>query len=146
MAPGNRLLLRLMNPLLLTLLLVAAIPASAEKPGVAVHLDELEHMNRALRQIERQREAAPGLPIHVIMVAGAVHALIDGSKDENGGLFSAQLEQLLAQDIRLFACLNTLDAFNKTEDDLSLGVETVRSGVAALTDRQLNDGFAYIKL
>lgn len=137
---------------LFLVLLVAVVAASAvetraeQKRGVAFHLDSEDHMNRGLRQIARQLEAMPDTPIHVIMVAGAVNALLDGAKDPNEGLYSAQLEQLLAQGVRIFACENTLDSFNKTPDDLTFGIETVRSGIVALTQRQLELNFAYQKL
>ena len=132
------------------LLLMLALPCiSVAEPigtGVVFHLDSDAHMNRALRQIAHQLDATPDTPIHIIMIAGAVNAVLDGAKDPNGGLYSAQMEQLLAGGVRIFACENTLDSFNKTPDDLTFGIETVRSGIVALTERQLTQHFAYQKL
>ena len=66
------------------------------------------------------------------MIAEGVKPAIDGAVDANGGKYSAQMEQLLASGIRIFACEATLNFYNLTEDDLAFGVETVPSGVAAL--------------
>lgn len=132
--------------LLLVLLLPNAGHAQAIRPGVVFHLDSDAHMNRALRQVAHQLDATPDTPIHIIMIAGAVNAVLDGAKDLNGGIYSAQLEQLLAGGVRIFACENTLDSFNKTANDLTFGIEIVRSGIVAITERQLLQHFAYQKL
>ena len=133
---------------ILLLMLVLPITGYADPtgPGVVFHLDTDAHMNRALRQIAHQLDATPDTPIHIVMIAGSVNAVLEGAKDPNGGLYSAQMEQLLAGGVRIFACENTLDSFNKTPDDLTFGIETVRSGIVALTERQLTQHFAYQKL
>lgn len=132
--------------LLLVLVLPGTSFADPIGSGVVFHLDSDRHMNRALRQIAHQLDATPDTPIHIVMIAGAVNAVLEGAKDPNGGLYSAQMEQLLAGGVRIFACENTLDSFNKTRDDLTFGIETVRSGIVALTERQLTQHFAYQKL
>ncbi len=133
--------------ILLAILLIPSLGhAEAIGPGVAFHLDTDTHMNRALRQVAHQLNATPDIPIHVIMIASAVNAVLDGAKDATGGLYTAQLEQLLAGGVRIFACENTLDSFNKTPDDLTFGIETERSGIVALTERQRMQHFAYQKL
>lgn len=136
-------------PLLVLGWLMIALPAfSADTvpSGVAFHIDSDEHMNRALRQISRHLEAHPSVPIRVILIANGVNPSLDGATDPNGGLYSAQMEQLLAQGVRIFACENTLSSFNKTPDDLTFGIETVPSGIAELGRLQFELGFAYIKL
>lgn len=119
---------------------------SDTRGGVVFHIDSDEHMNRSLRQISRHREAHPDIPLRVILIAGGVRPALVDAKDPNGGLYSAQLEQLLAQGVRIFACENTLLSFNLSTDDLTFGIETVHSGVAELGRLQSEDGFAYIKL
>lgn len=114
--------------------------------GVAFHLDSDEHMNRAFRQITRQLEAMPNNPIEVIMVASAVNALLEGAKDDNGGLYSAQFEQLLAEGVIIYACETTLLSFNKTVDDVAFGVSTVPSGIVKLSQLQIHHNYAYQKL
>jgi len=114
--------------------------------GVVFHIDSDEHTNRSLRQISRHREAHPEIPLRVILIASGVRPALVDAKDPNGGLYSAQIEQLLAQGVRIFACENTLLSFNLTVDDLTFGIETVPSGVAELGRLQSEDGFAYIKL
>lgn len=130
-------------------LLGAAIAsgASAEgRPGVAFHIDTDEHMNRALRQVTRHLEAYPTVPLRVILIAGGVRPALEGAQDPNGGLYSAQLEQLLAENVRIFACENTLRSYNKSPDDLTFGIETVPSGIAELGRLQFEENFAYLKL
>lgn len=131
---------------LVLLFLGASVTADAEQRGVAFHIDTDAHMNRALRQIMRHHEANPTIPLRVILIAAGVKPALEGAVDPNGGLYGAQMEQLLAEGIRIFACQNTLDSFNKTADDLTFGVETVGSGVAELGRLQVENNFAYIKL
>ena len=114
--------------------------------GIAFHVDTDEHMNRSLRQISRHLEGNPDVPIRVILIAGGVQAALEGAKDPNGGLYSAQIEQLLAQNVRIFACENTLRSFNHSTNDLTFGIETVPSGIAELGRLQVKEQFGYIKL
>jgi len=121
-------------------------PLHADSPGVVLHIDSDAHMNRSLRQVTRLLDSAPDLPLRVILIAGGVKPALDGAVDPNGGLYSAQMEQLLARGVRIFACENTLNSFNKTADDLTFGIETVESGVAELGRLQVKAGYSYIKL
>lgn len=121
-------------------------PLHADSPGVVLHIDTDAHMNRSLRQVTRLLDSAPDLPLRVILIAGGVKPALDGATDPNGGLYSAQMEQLLARGVRIFACENTLNSFNKTADDLTFGIETVESGVAELGRLQVQAGYSYIKL
>lgn len=129
----------------MTAILSPAILA-ADGPGVVFHLDADDHANRALRQIGRQLDASPDIPIRVILIASAVNIALEGAKDDHGGLYSAQIEQLLAQGVQFFACENTLLSFNIPADRLAFGIDTVPSGVAELTRLQLESHVAYIKL
>lgn len=134
---------------LLLLCLAVALPslhAAAQAKGIAIHLDTDAHMNRSLRQVQRHLDGNPGVPVRVILVAGAVNAALEGAVDDNGGLYAAQMEQLLASGARIFACENTLTSFNKSPDDLTFGIETVESGVAELGRLQVALGFGYLKL
>lgn len=114
--------------------------------GVAFHLDSNEDANLALRRVAMQLKAYPDVPIHIVLIGSGVRPAIDGATDQYGGLYSAQIEQLLAQGVRIFACENTMDSIKITEDDLAFGIETVRSGIAELTRLQLEKRYAYIKL
>lgn len=120
--------------------------ASAEPSGVAIHVDSNAHMNLILRQIGNQRRAMPGTPIKVVMIADAVRALVDGATDPGGGAYAAQLEQLIAEGVQIFACGNTLTTFQLDPDELVFGVEVVPVGLAALTTLQLEHGYAYLRL
>lgn len=121
-------------------------PVRAEEPGVVFHIDSDAHMNRSLRQISRHLEAHPDIPLRVVLIASGVNPALEGAEDPNGGLYSAQMEQLLAKGVRIFACENTLNSFNKSPDDLTFGIETVESGVAELGRLQIQLDYAYIKL
>jgi intracellular sulfur oxidation DsrE/DsrF family protein len=127
-------------------MLLLGPPAQAETAGVAIQVDAIEHMNLVLRQIDNQRRAMPGTPIQVVMIGAAVRALVEGATDPGGGVYAAQLEQLLAEGVQIFACGNTLSTFNLNQDELTLGVEVVPVGLAALTALQLEHGYAYLKL
>ncbi len=142
--PTRRYFVMLITIAITTLLSPATL--AADRPGVVFHLDADGHANRALRQIGRQLEASPDVPIRVILIASAVNIALEGAKDDHGGLYSAQIEQLLANGVQFFACENTLLSFNIPADRLAFGIDTVPSGVAELTRLQLERQFAYIKL
>lgn len=120
--------------------------AEAEAPGVVFHLDSEIKMNRMLAQVARHHAFNPDITTHVILIAEGVKPAIEGAEDANGGEYSAQMEQLMASGIRIFACEATLNYYNLTEDDLAFGVETVPSGVAALGRLQARERWGYIKL
>lgn len=132
---------------LLAVLVTLTNPLQAQHTaGIAIHIDTDAHMNRSLRQVSRHLEGNPDIPVRVILIAGGVRPALEGAQDPNGGLYSAQIEQLLARNVRIFACQNTLTSFNKSADDLTFGVETVPSGIAELGRLQAKEGFGYIKL
>ena len=132
---------------LVGLMLSSTVQSSdLEMPGVVFHLDSDTRMNRMLRQVARHHSFNPDIPTRVILIAEGVKPAIDGAVDANGGKYSAQMEQLLASGIRIFACEATLNFYNLTEDELAFGVETVPSGVAELGRLQAQERWGYIKL
>ena len=139
---------RLLMLTLLTCLTLspASRGAGAEASGVVFHLDSDTRMNRMLAQVARHHSSNPGIETRVILIGNGVKPALEGAKDFNGGQYSAQMEQLLATGIRIFACEATLNYYNLTEDNLAFGVETVPSGVAALGRLQAREGWGYIKL
>lgn len=145
-AGSNRLARALVSVVLAALLATAAATSIAAPRGVVFHLDTDQHMNQTLRQIGKQLEATPGLPIRVVLISGALRAAVEGATDDNGGLYSAQIEQLLAGGVRIFACETTMISTNVSVDDLAFGIETVEAGVPELTRLQIEEGFVYQKL
>ena len=141
-----------MTRLLMLTLLVCLTPSPAilsadtEALGVVFHLDSDTSMNRMLAQVARHHSSNPGIETRVILIGNGVKPALEGAKDFNGGQYSAQMEQVMASGIRIFACEATLNYFNLTEDNLAFGVETVPSGVAALGRLQAREGWGYIKL
>ena len=140
-------------PRLLILTLLACLPlspairsADTDAPGVVFHLDSETTMNRMLAQVARHHAFNPDIEARVILIGNGVKPALEGAKDANGGQYSAQMEQLMASGIRIFACEATLNYYNLTEDNLAFGVETVPSGVAALGRLQAREGWGYIKL
>ena len=127
-------------------LLPGALSADAKAPGVVFHLDSETSMNRMLAQVARHYAFNPDIETRVILIGDGVKPAIEGAEDANGGPYSAQMEQLMASGIRIFACEATLNYYNLTEDDLAFGVETVPSGVAALGRLQAREGWGYLKL
>ena len=133
--------------LLASLMLSPAIrSADAEAPGVVFHLDSDTSMNRMLAQVARHHSFNTDIETRVILIGNGVKPALEGAKDVNGGQYSAQMEQLMALGIRIFACEATLNYYNLTEDNLAFGVETIPSGVAALGRLQAREGWGYIKL
>lgn len=134
--------------LLLSALLAAlALTGTAQAAdGVVFHVDSDQYMNQTLRQIGKQVDAMPDLPTHVILISGALRAGVEGATDENGGLYSAQIEQLLAAGVRIFACETTMVSTNVSPEDLAFGIETVESGVPELVRLQTEENFVYVKL
>ena len=122
------------------------IAQSSSTQGVAVHLDSITHINRAIRQVERLVDAHPETPVRLILIASGVEPALEGAIDKNGGLYSAQLEQLLAKGVEIFACETTLTSLSKHPEDLTFGIDTVPSGVAELARLQLKSDYAYLKL
>lgn len=138
--------IKTLSRLVILLYLCSGLSFADAITGIVFHVDTDEHMNRSLRQISRHLEGNPDIPIRVILIAGGVRPALEGAEDPNGGLYSAQIEQLLAQNVRIFACENTLTSFNHSADDLTFGIETVPSGVAELGRLQVKEHFGYIKL
>jgi len=120
--------------------------ADTERPGVVFHLDSETSMNRMLAQVARHHSFNPDIDTRVVLIGNGVKPALEGAEDANGGQYSAQMEQLMASGIRIFACEATLNYYNLTEDNLTFGVETVPSGVAALGRLQAREGWGYIKL
>jgi intracellular sulfur oxidation DsrE/DsrF family protein len=120
--------------------------SDADRYGVAFHVDSDAKMNRILRQIGRHHAANDGMPTRVILIAEGVKAALDSATDSSGGAYSAQMEQLIAAGVRIFACDTTLTSYGLDADDLALGIETIPSGVAELARLQISHQWAYIKL
>ena len=132
---------------LIGLMLSSPVQSSdLEMPGVVFHLDSETSMNRMLAQVARHHSFNPDIETRVVLIGNGVKPALEGAEDANGGQYSAQMEQLMASGIRIFACEATLNYYNLTEDDLAFGVETVPSGVAALGRLQAREGWGYIKL
>lgn len=122
------------------------VPNTEVTGGVVFHLDSDEHMNRALRQVARQVDHMPGVEVRLVLIASSVKAAVEGATDPHGGVYSAQMEQLLAAGVRIFACETTMMAYNIAAESLSFGVETVPSGIVEITRLQLTNDYAYLKL
>ena len=136
-------------PLTLLFLLLAAWLSHGnddDRYGVAFHVDSDTKMNHVLRQVGRHRAANHAMPTRVILIAEGVKAALDNATDSSGGAYSAQMEQLIAAGIRIFACETTLTSYGLDADDLALGIETIPSGVAELARLQISHQWAYIKL
>jgi len=127
------------------LFLTFGLPATAAAGGVVYHIDDSSRATQALRNITNHRKAYPDLPITVIALAHGVGFLVDGAKDQRGNSYSAMVETLVMADVRFIACGNTMNAMDISADELSLGVESVPSGVAEIGRLQLEEDYAYIK-
>lgn len=132
-----------------TLMLVkqpaVAKEATAVRPGVVYHISDEAQASRALLQIANQMRAMPGTPVRVVGIGTGIRFMLDGGKDRHGNAYVAQMESLMVNGVEFFACENTMNAFEVAVDDLALGVGTVPSGIAAIAELQLEQGYAYIK-
>jgi intracellular sulfur oxidation DsrE/DsrF family protein len=129
----------------LLLFLTLGLPATANAAGVVYHIDDSSRATQALRNLTNHRKAYPDLPITVVALAHGVTFLVDGTKDQRGNSYSAMVETLVMAGVSFAACENTMNALGIKADELSLGVETVPSGVAEIGRLQLEEGYAYIK-
>ena len=127
------------------LFLTLGLPATADAAGVVYHIDDSSRATQALRNVTNHRKAYPDLPITVVALAHGVGFLVDGAKDPRGNSYSAMVETLVMADVRFIACGNTMNALGLSSEELSLGVETVPSGVAEIGRLQLEEDYAYIK-
>ena len=123
----------------------AAEEGGAARPGVVYHIADQGQVTPALRQIHNQMIALPGVPVAVVGLSSGVRFMLEGAKDENGNLYAARIEQLMARGAEFHACRNTLEAFGIAENQLGFGVGIVPSGIAAISEFQLEKGYAYIK-
>ena len=138
-----------LTPLTLLLLLLApwsSHGSDADRYGVVFHVDSDTKINHMLRQVGRHHAANHAMPTRVILIAEGVKAALDNATDSSGGAYSAQMEQLIAAGIRIFACETTLTSYGLSADDLALGIETIPSGVVELARLQVSHQWAYIKL
>lgn len=143
----NRLMsFRTLMLMTITWLALLGTQVASAAGGVVFHVDSDNQMNQTLRQIGKQIDAMPDLPTHVILISGALRAGVEGATDENGGLYSAQIEQLLAAGVRIFACETTMISTNISPNDLAFGIETVEAGVPELIRLQIEENFSYVKL
>jgi intracellular sulfur oxidation DsrE/DsrF family protein len=129
----------------LLLFLILGPPAVADPAGVVYHIDDSSRATQALRNVSNHHKAYPDLPITVVALAHGVGFLVDGAKDQRGNSYSATVETLVMAGVSFLACENTMNALGIAADELSLGVETVPSGVAEIGRLQLEEGYAYIK-
>lgn len=119
--------------------------ATADPAGVVYHIDDASRATQALRNVTNHHKAYPELPITVVALAHGVEFLMDSAKDQRGNSYSAMVETLVMAGVSFLACENTMNALSITAAELSLGVETVPSGVAEIGRLQLEEGYAYIK-
>jgi intracellular sulfur oxidation DsrE/DsrF family protein len=129
----------------LLLFLTLGLGATANAAGVVYHIDDSSRATQALRNVTNHRKVYPDLPITVVALAQGVAFLVDGAKDQRGNGYSAMVETLVMTGVSFMACENTMNALGIEADELSLGVETVPSGVAEIGRLQLEEGYAYIK-
>jgi intracellular sulfur oxidation DsrE/DsrF family protein len=122
-----------------------AAPGESGEPGVVYHISDFEQASRALFQIGNQIKALPDIPVVIIGVGSGIRFMLDGVKDKNDAPFSSQIEKLMAEGAEFYVCQNTLDAYEINASELGFGVETVRSGIASITELQLRHHYAYIK-
>jgi intracellular sulfur oxidation DsrE/DsrF family protein len=127
------------------LFLTLGLPATADAAGVVYHIDDSSRATGALRNVTNHRKAYPDLPITVVALAHGVEFLVDGAKDQRGNSYSAMVETLVMAGVGFIACENTMNALDISADELSLGVESVPSGVAEIGRLQLEEDYAYIK-
>ena len=129
----------------LLLFLTLGLPATAGAAGVVYHIDDSSRATQALRNVTNHRKAYPDLPITVVALAHGAEFLVDGAKDQRGNGYSAMVETLVMAGVGFIACGNTMNAMDISADELSLGVESVPSGVAEIGRLQLEEDYAYIK-
>lgn len=99
-------------------------------------INVVNNVNNLLKDMESEKER---IQIEILANGSGVKAF----KKENEEDLKA-IKDLLAKDVRIALCSNSLNKFNLYPKDLIDGIIAVKSGVGELTRRQ-NEGWAYIK-
>ena len=109
--------------------------------GVVVHLaeDDVHRQRAVLRNVVNLRSALERSGAIEVVTHGPGLTLLTG---ETG--LAADAAHLQGDGVSFRACENTMRSRDLTLDDLLEGVESVESGVAHLTRRQLQ-GWAYLR-
>lgn len=122
-----------------------SVTVSAAERNVVYHIAEQDQVLRAIRNIANHLRADKGIHIEVVALGGGVEFLVDGAKDSRGNSYASMIDGMMINGVRFKACSNTMRTLSLTEDDMSLGVEVVPSGIAEITRLQLHKDFAYVR-
>jgi intracellular sulfur oxidation DsrE/DsrF family protein len=136
-----------MNRLLRTFVtcLLALCTTAFAQDKVTYHIDNTgAQAVKGLRNIRNHLDTDPAAKITVVTHAEGVDFLMEGAKDNNGGLFAGPVSALVARGVRFEICEITLRNRNLKRDQFIQEAEFTPSGVVRLTKLQ-RDGHAYIK-
>jgi len=123
---------------------VMAAPGDPVK--VVYHLSEgNDQASNALRNIRNHLSADPTAKIVVVTHAAGINFLLDGAVDNNGGAYSAAVDDMKAKGVDFRVCNFTLLSRNLDQSKVIPAASIVPSGVAEVAKLQAREGFVYLR-
>jgi uncharacterized protein len=133
--------------LMVALLLVATLPAFAEKNVKAIyHLnDGRSQAQRAMVNIRNHLDADPLADVVVVANGSGIDFLLEGAEAADGALFARSIEELSRRGVKFLVCTNTLTQRKIGREKLPPQVVLVPSGVAEAARLQAHEGYVYLR-
>jgi uncharacterized protein len=130
---------------ILALLLAGSCTLALAQDKVIYHIDNTAAQAvKGLRNIRNHLDTDPTAKITVVTHAEGVDFLMEGAKDNQGGLLAGPVAALVARGVRFEICEITLRNRNLKREQFLQEAEFTPSGVVRLAKLQ-KDGHAYIK-
>jgi hypothetical protein len=125
--------------------LLLALPVARAQDTVVYHIDNsAAQAVKGLRNIRNHLDTDPKARVTVVTHAEGIDFLMEGAKDNQGGLFAGPVAALVARGVRFEICEITLRNRNLKREAFIQEAEFTPSGVVRLTRLQ-KEGHAYIK-
>jgi hypothetical protein len=125
--------------------LLLALPVARAQDTVVYHIDNsAAQAVKGLRNIRNHLDTDPKARVTVVTHAEGIDFLMEGAKDNQGGLFAGPVAALVARGVRFEICEITLRNRNLKREAFIQEAEFTLSGVVRLTRLQ-KEGHAYIK-
>lgn len=118
--------------------------AAQEQAKVIYHINDSEGQALgALRNMRNHLDVAPDTSITVVAHAEGIDFLRNDYEDTD--TVSPLVADLATRGVTFEVCEITMDRLGLGHDDFLLEADFTPSGVARITELQVNDGYAYIK-
>lgn len=120
--------------------------APASEPIKAVyHINEVDKVWPALRNIQNHLRDDPGARIAVVANSAGIDFLLKEAVDKQGTPFQPTLAELKAKGVVFKVCRNTLTSRKLTDDAVASEASVIQAAVAEIARLQVREGYAYLK-